>query len=78
MSRMSKVELFAAIRRDSRGGLSGRMIAAKPLQRLSRSACRVSVVSVRECQVGGCVEPFASAGRRRARWSGAVGAVPRG
>ena len=29
MPRMSKVELFAAIRRDSRAGMSGRAIATK-------------------------------------------------
>jgi transposase len=34
MPRMSKVELFAAIRRDSRAGMSGRAIATK--YRISR------------------------------------------
>jgi transposase len=43
MSRMSRVELFAAIRRDSRGGLSGRMIAAK--YHVSRHTVQAALLS---------------------------------
>lgn len=63
MPRMSKVELFAAIRRESRMGRSGRAIATKyrvsrhtvsdalasawPRERDGRGACSISVVRSR-------------------------------
>lgn len=43
MPRMSKVELFAAIRRDSREGLSGRVIAKK--YRVSRNTVAEALTS---------------------------------
>ena len=43
MPRMSKVELFAAVRRDSRAGMSGRAVAAK--YGISRRTVRAALES---------------------------------